>query len=100
MAGSVRLRVGSPLAVLLPGDDGPRARSRPALLLEAGSWADVVAQLNDRAPLLAERVVTPSGDVAEGVVLVVNDEVVQRPSPSLTIAPGDEVCLLAALAGG
>ena len=100
MSDSVSLRVASPLAVLLPGDDGATARSSPALRLEAGSWADVVRQLNDRAPLLAERVLTPSGEVVGGFVLVVNDEVVQRPSSSLTIAPGDELCLLAALAGG
>jgi hypothetical protein len=100
MTGSVSLRVASPLAALLPSEDGASARSRPVLLLDAGSWADVVTQLNDRAPLLAERVLTASGDVVGGFVLVVDDEVVQRPSPSLPIAPGAELCLLAALAGG
>jgi hypothetical protein len=100
MTGTVSLRVASPLGALLPSEDGASARSRPVLLLDAGSWADVVTQLHDRAPLLAERVLTASGDVVGGLVLVVDDEVVQRPSPSLPIAPGAELCLLAALAGG
>jgi hypothetical protein len=92
MTGDVTFRVASHLRSLLPDHD--------EALLDARSWNDLAQQLQERFPLLAERALTPSGQLADGFVLVVNDEVLRRPHTSLALVPGDQVCLLAALAGG
>jgi sulfur carrier protein ThiS len=43
---------------------------------------------------------TESGMLARGFVVVVNDDVVRADREPIAVKDGDEVCLLAALAGG
>jgi hypothetical protein len=100
MTGDVTFRVASHLRSLLPDEDDSTGPVATVTLLDARSWDDLVQQLQERFPLLAERAVTPEAQLADGFVLVVNDEVLSRPHTSLALGPGDQVCLLAALAGG
>ena len=71
-----------------------------SLALQEGSWAEVAAELRRRYPALAERILTQTGCVAGGFALVVNDSVVRRPEPSLSLRAEDEIYLIAAIAGG
>jgi sulfur transfer ThiS family protein len=100
MTGDVTFRVASHLDSLLPERDHSSSHTATGISLDAGSWNDLVRQLQERLPQLAQRALTPSGGIADGFVLVVNDEVLRRPDASLVVRPGDQICLLAALAGG
>ncbi len=69
--------------------------------LQAGSWPEVVSQLRQLFPVLAERVLDASGGLTTGFVLVVNDEVVPASRHcAYEVADGDEIALISALAGG
>jgi molybdopterin converting factor small subunit len=60
----------------------------------------VASEIRQRFPQLAERALGPAEEIARGFVIVVNDEVVTRPDPSMRLRTGDELCLITALAGG
>jgi hypothetical protein len=93
------LMISSPLVSLMP-KGSEHERRRATVDLDATSWPDVVDELRSRFPQLASRVLTEGGEVTPAFVLVVNDEVVRRPGGSLRLGARDEVCLLAAIAGG
>src|SRR5690348_2283112 len=76
----VALRLAPQLAPLLSTGAHDRAA-----MLDEGTWEHVARQLRERHPTLAERVLTPSDEIVDGVVLIVNDRVVQRPSPALQL---------------
>jgi hypothetical protein len=95
----VRLTVSADLYELLPDDERRTGAGRRCVTMAATSWDDVVTEARRRFPLLASRVFTESGSLMRGFVLVVNDEVVPR-GASIDPAPGDDIYLLAALAGG
>jgi molybdopterin converting factor small subunit len=50
--------------------------------------------------VLAQRVLNGGCDVNPSFVVVLNDTVTRRPGATLELSPGDEVYLLAAVAGG
>ena len=87
------------LAALLP-DHEPARSNRRFLSLEPGPWPSVVDQLHARFPRLANRLVQEHGQLACGFVLVVNDSIVHDAPSSLELRAGDEVTIIAAVAGG
>ena len=95
----VNLTLSAPLGVLLPGGDPSRPTRRP-VQVDAATWAELADQLRDRFPVLAQRVLNGGCDVNPSFVVVLNDMVTRRPGATLELRPGDEVYLLAAVAGG
>lgn len=79
-----------------------RLASRTAELryLRPGPWSELVREIRESFPLLANRVLTESGAVSDGFVLVVNDEIVAGNFHALELRSGDELSIIAALAGG
>jgi molybdopterin converting factor small subunit len=96
----VRLTLPAPLAALLPEDERRLAPGRRSLSLLSESWEDIVDELRRRCPALADRVLTDDGEVSAAFVLVVNDEVVPGRRSSFALGSGDEIFLIAAIAGG
>jgi sulfur carrier protein ThiS len=96
----IRMILSSPLFDLLPEDERKNSASRRVVVLEADSWRQVVDEVRDRFPSFAEQVLTDSGQVAPGFALVVNDEVVPRQAAPAAVRGGDEIALIAAIAGG
>jgi hypothetical protein len=67
--------------------------------LDTESWAGVVQLMRDRYPRLAARVLTDDDLVVPGFLVAVNAEVrPTRITPQL--GDGDEICLIAQMAGG
>jgi sulfur carrier protein ThiS len=97
----ITLTLPTPLASFITGAEG-RGGSRPrSLLFDAGTWAEFGGELRERFPLLAARVLTASGALAPGFVLVINDEALPANGAACyDIHDGDQVALIAALAGG
>jgi molybdopterin converting factor small subunit len=87
------------LAALLP-DHEPARGNRRSLWLEPGPWPALVEQLQARFPRLANRLVQEHGQLANGFVLVVNDSIVHDAPAGLDLRAGDEVTIIAAVAGG
>jgi sulfur carrier protein ThiS len=92
--GSVLLRLPPHLTPLLSRNGDTR------LAFEEGTWDSVAEQIRFHHPVLARRVLTTGGDVAPGVALVVNDEIVSRPDGPLRLRGGDVIALISVLAGG
>jgi hypothetical protein len=93
------LMISSPLVSLMPAD---LMHDRRAATVSVGatSWPEMIQEIRSRFPRLASRVLTDHDEVMSAFVLVVNDEVVRHPDPSLHLGAQDEICLLAAIAGG
>ena len=83
---------------LCDGEGG--GSSRRTLALGAGRWAEIVEELRTRYPRLAGRVLNDSGRIADGFVLVVNDEVCPRDCAGVELRDGDEFSIIGAIAGG
>jgi sulfur carrier protein ThiS len=96
----IRMILSSPLFDLLPEEERASCASRRVVNLEADSWREVVREVRERFPKLSEHVLTDSGQVAPGFALVVNDEVMPRHAASAAVRGGDEIALIAAIAGG
>jgi sulfur carrier protein ThiS len=80
---------------------GKVGKSIPTTLaLPPGSWKMLVQQIRAQHPLLAERVFTSSGRIAPGFALVLNDNVVHGDNPTLELGEGDELYIIATIAGG
>jgi len=69
-------------------------------LLNPGSWEQVTQEIQKRFPLLAERVLTESASIAASCVLAVNGKVMKSGYTSLYFHNGDEIAIIAAIAGG
>jgi molybdopterin converting factor small subunit len=95
-----RLMLPSTLANMLPQREHRDGHAPRSVSLSARSWQELVGELRGRFPSLAERVLTDSGSIAAGFVLVVNDEVQPDNGVPFDLDEDDEVCLLPALAGG
>jgi hypothetical protein len=95
-----KLTLPSSIHDLLPEGERTAISPRRSLSLDGGSWPEVVAELRARFPELAARALTENGSVAQGFMLVVNDEVVASGEEPPALAPDDELFLLAAIAGG
>lgn len=97
------LTLPTPLAGFISGSgsDGrgsPRPRS---LRFDARSWAEFLGEIRERFPLLADRVLTTSGALASGFVLVINDVALPaNGTASYDLRDGDQLAFIAALAGG
>jgi sulfur carrier protein ThiS len=96
----IRLSLSSPLFALVPPEERPANGRGRAVELEATSWPEVVEEVHRRFPDVARHVLTGDGGIVPGFVLVVNDEVMPRGKTEFPVADGDELTLLAALAGG
>lgn len=70
------------------------------VLLDPGSWMEIVQEIRERYPRLAERVLTDSGATARGFALVLNDAILQSSDSSLRFSSGDEISIIAMIAGG
>jgi sulfur carrier protein ThiS len=76
------------------------AKPKP-VLLNAASWTELTDEIRTRFPLLADRVLTPSGTLTSGFVLVVNDVAVPARGREVDkVRDGDEIAIIPALAGG
>jgi molybdopterin converting factor small subunit len=97
----ITLTLPVPLASFMPSV-GILDRLRPrSVLLEARNWMELIDEMRRRFPLLAEHVLTASGTLASGFVLVINDEAITaRGSSSYDVRDGDELALILAIAGG
>jgi sulfur carrier protein ThiS len=95
-----KLTLSAPLFALVPEEVRTNSSHRRSVEIAARSWPTVAGELRERFPALAERVLSDDGGVAPGFVLVVNDEVLPRRVPPFELGDEDEVCLIAAIAGG
>jgi molybdopterin converting factor small subunit len=95
----IQLVLPASLCVLVPETEND-SEARRSVTLSADSWDGVVQELRERCPQLAERVLTQSGAVAAGFVLVVNGVTVPSSQRSVELKPGDEIFLLAQISGG
>jgi sulfur carrier protein ThiS len=96
----VRFTLPSYLFALLPEDERRCSSFPRSVSLDPGSWVELVQEMRQRFPLFAKRVLTESGSIATGFVVAVNDEVMQGGYSSLDFGSGDEVTIIAAMAGG
>lgn len=95
----IKLTLPAPLAALL-GDGHASAMPRRCVVsLDAPDWQQVVSALREDHPLLAERVVEPSGLPADGIAVVVNGAVLPR-GAAIEVEPGDELSFIPQIAGG
>ncbi len=86
---------------LTDSHDGKFGRSiLTAVELPPGSWEMVVQEIRLRHPLAAERVFTTSDRIAPGFALVLNDEVVHGSNLPSQLRSGDELFIIATIAGG
>jgi sulfur carrier protein ThiS len=97
----ITLMLPTPLTGFI-NDSESRGSARPrSLLLDARTWPEFLGEMRERFPFLAERVLTSSGTLAPGFVLVINDEALPANGrASYDLHDGDQIALIAALAGG
>src|SRR4051812_19299053 len=96
----IRLVLPAYLFDLLPEDARLNSHSRGWVLLNPGSWSELVQEIRDRFPLLAQRVLVESVRMNAGFVLVINGEIRRTGYESLDFRDGEEIVIIAALAGG
>jgi sulfur carrier protein ThiS len=96
----ITLTLPVPLARFMPGPT-PNTVKPLSVLLNAANWVELAGEIRNRFPLLAERVLTDSGALAPGFVLVVNDRAIPaHRADSYEVRDGDQVVVISALAGG
>ncbi|MEY3275635.1 MAG: hypothetical protein RL153_901 [Verrucomicrobiota bacterium] len=89
----VTVRVPTPLRKLT-GDE-------EIVLVQAGTIATAIAELERRYPGMAERLVDDKGDVRRFVNVYVNEEDIRfRDNNNTPVQDGDEVSIIPAIAGG
>ena len=96
----MRLRLPCSLLDLVPEADRVQGAGSASVPLAARSWTELVEELRGRFPLLAERTLTDAGTPRAGFALVINDEVVPAGGGPVAVGPGDELSLIAVIAGG
>ena|ERR1051326_2068484 len=96
----VKLTVPASLSGTLSGDGPPGTSSRRSVALTPGSWQEITQEIRERFPLLADRILTESLNMARGFVLVVNGTVMRDEYTSLDFGTDDELFILPAMAGG
>ena len=96
----ITLTLPKPLACFVPGPTQVTVRPL-SVSLNAGNWIELAGEIRSRFPLLAERVLTSSGTLAPGFVLVVNDQAISaRRADAYEVHDGDEIAVISAIAGG
>lgn len=88
------------LVALLPDHECQIKGTRRLVSLHAGPWEAVVGELSDRFPLLAKRVLLDGAGLAHGFVLVINDQIMKGDYAAMSLRNGDELAIIAAVAGG
>ena len=89
----VTVRVPTPLRKLT-GDE-------EVVLVQVGTIATAIAELERRYPGMAERLVDDKGEVRRFVNVYVNEEDIRfRDNSNTPIQDGDEVSIIPAIAGG
>lgn len=89
----VTVRIPTPLRKLT-GDE-------EVVLVQAGTIASAIAELERRFPGMAERLVDAQGEVRRFVNVYVNEEDIRfRDNNSTPVKDGDEVSIIPAIAGG
>ena len=88
------------LVALLPDHECQVKGTRRLVSLQAGPWQAVVGELCERFPLLAKRVLLDGASLAHGFVLVINDQIVRGDYAGMSLRNGDELAIIAAVAGG
>src|SRR5262245_65844257 len=88
------------LVALLPDHECQVKGTRRVVSLREGSWQAVVGELTQRFPLLAKRALLDGASLAHGFVLVVNDQIVRGDYGTMSLRNGDELAIIAAVAGG
>ena len=88
------------LVALLPDQECQVKGTRRLVSLQEGSWQALVGQLSERFPLLAKRVLLDGVSLAHGFVLVINDQIVRGDYAAMSLRNGDELAIIAAVAGG
>jgi molybdopterin converting factor small subunit len=97
----IRLTLPAPLARLMQVNDSHNGSGPLTVLMAARNWQEFVHEVRGRYPLLADRVFTSSGDLTAGFALVINDEAQPaRRGHFYRLKDGDDIALIAALAGG
>jgi sulfur carrier protein ThiS len=96
----VKLTLSSPLFELLPETEQQKKCAPRSVLLNPGSWEEISQEIQARFPLLGKRVLSETATVANSFLLVVNKKVVRNSDRSLQLSSGDEIFILAAIAGG
>jgi sulfur carrier protein ThiS len=76
----------------------PGAKHR-TITLASGTWIDLARELETRFPALAQRLMPDWPSLGRGFVLVRNDEIV-RSVASVDLRSGDQLTIIAAVAGG
>lgn len=79
--------------------DGAR---RIPLELEGLGWDVFVEEMTENYPDLAKRFLSDSGELARGLAIAVNDELVGSNGPphAISFKPGDVVSIIVPFAGG
>jgi len=89
----VTVRVPTPLRKLTGNEE--------VVLVQAGTIASLVAELERRFPGIAERLVDEKGEVRRFVNVYVNEEDIRfRDNNKTPVKDGDEVSIIPAIAGG
>ena len=96
----VTLVLPSYLISLLPDHACQVKGTRRLVSLQAESWQAIVRELSERFPLLAKRVLLDGVSLAYGFVLVINDQIVRGDYAAMSLRNGDELAIIAAVAGG
>jgi len=94
------LMLPSYLSQLLPTDARLPGCAFRGIPVDSASWKELTGEMRQRFPGLATRVLTEHGTLASGFALVVNDEVVHADYHSLHMSSGDEIAIIASVAGG
>lgn len=96
----LKLSLSTPLFNLLPEAERARVHARRRVILEAEDWEGARREMRMRFPDLAAQVLTEGDQLATGFALVVNDEVLRHNDEPPRLSEGDEIALIAAIAGG
>jgi sulfur carrier protein ThiS len=96
----VKLKLSAPLFDILPEDERRKRCSPRTVQLNPGSWEQVAREIQARFPHLAERVLSESTRLSTSCLLAVNGEVVKNGYAALHFHSGDEIAIIAAMAGG
>ena len=97
----VRLTLSAPLFDLVPETERADGERAPRTIrLHADDWPGLVRECRERFPALAARVLTESGAIAAGFALVINDEVAASGGQLPAISAGDDLAVIAVIAGG
>jgi molybdopterin converting factor small subunit len=89
-----------PVSLRLPRQLWLYSGGTKGILLNPGPLRDVFHQLQQKQPLVYERICTESGQPREHVNVFVNRDLVRDLDAPVQIKPGDVITILPAISGG